>query len=416
MDNIAATLTLLRPGAGLAIIVITLIGVAVGRYPGLHMDRATIALVGATALMVIGAISLEQAYAALDLDTLTLLLAMMVLNTNLMLAGFFRLAAGAMVRFARSTRQLLGIIILLSGLLSALFLNDTIVLMFTPLVLELAALLKRQPIPYLMGLVAAANIGSMAAITGNPQNMIIGVASGIPFLTFSGYLLPAALLGLGLAWAVIVAIYRQEFAGGLIQTPALPPPRLYPPLLRKSLFASGLMLIAFIGGAPIPLAALAAAALLLITRRVKPEQVFREINWSLLVFFSGLFIVTGAIETLGFSARLFALIRPIAAQGVAALTLTAVILSNLVSNVPAVLLFRPFVPALPQPEQVWLTLAMATTLAGNLTLLGSVANLIVAELARGRGVELSFREYLKAGVPITLLSLVVGVLWLLFLF
>ncbi len=416
MDNIAATLTLLRPGAGLAIIVITLIGVAVGRYPGLHMDRATIALVGATALMVIGAISLEQAYAALDLDTLTLLLAMMVLNTNLMLAGFFRLAAGAMVRFARSTRQLLGIIILLSGLLSALFLNDTIVLMFTPLVLELAALLKRQPIPYLMGLVAAANIGSMAAITGNPQNMIIGVASGIPFLTFSGYLLPAALLGLGLAWAVIVAIYRQDFAGGLIQTPALPPPRLYPPLLRKSLFASGLMLIAFIGGAPIPLAALAAAALLLITRRVKPEQVFREINWSLLVFFSGLFIVTGAIETLGFSARLFALIRPIAAQGVAALTLTAVILSNLVSNVPAVLLFRPFVPALPQPEQVWLTLAMATTLAGNLTLLGSVANLIVAELARGRGVELSFREYLKAGVPITLLSLVVGVLWLLFLF
>ena len=176
--------------------------------------------------------------------------------------------------------------------------------------------------------------------------------------------------------------------------------------------ATAVMLVAFLAGAPIPLAALGAAAILLITRRIKPQRVFNEVDFSLLVFFSGLFIVTGAIEHSGLSERIFALGRPLATQGTAALTGVAVVLSNLVSNVPAVLLFRPFVPQLPDPSQAWLTLAMATTFAGNLTLLGSVANLIVAEIARNRGVELSFREYLKAGVPITLVSLILGVIWL----
>jgi Na+/H+ antiporter NhaD/arsenite permease-like protein len=402
----------LRTWLALAIIVVTLIGVAVGRYPWLRMNRATIALVGATALAAIGAIPLARAYAAIDLNTLLLLFAMMVLNVNLRLAGFFRLVSGWVVRWARSPRRLLALIILASGVLSALFLNDTIVLVFTPLVLELAAALRRNPVPYLVGLVTAANIGSAATITGNPQNMLIGLSSGIPYLTFSGYLAPIALAGLGIAWLVLVVVYRREFAAGAFDsTPALPTRR-YRPLLRKSLLATALMLAAFVLGAPIPLAALGAAALLLVTRRLKPQRVFQELDWSLLVFFAGLFVVTGALETTGLSARLFAVAGPIAERGVAALTGVAVVVSNLVSNVPAVLLFRPLVPQFPDPPRAWLTLAAATTLAGNLTLLGSVANLIVAESARQRGVKLGFGEYLKAGVPITLLTLGVAVVWL----
>lgn len=403
-------------GLSLVIIVATIIGVAIGRYPFLRMNRATIALTGATALIVLGALTLDEAYHALDLDTLTLLFAMMVLNVNLRRAGFFGLVGNWVVRHARSSRQLLALIIAVSGLMSALFLNDTIVLVFTPLVLDICLAVNRRPIPYLVALVTAANIGSAATITGNPQNMIIGVASGIPFAQFTAYLGPVALAGLALIWLVISFVYRQEFAASALTKSAEVSVTIETQLLRKSLFAALLMVVSLVMGMAIPLAALVAAAVLLISRRIEPEEVFREIDWSLLVFFAGLFMVTGALETLGVSEQLFAVMQPIAERGIVALTLTGVVLSNLISNVPAVLLFRPFVPSFPAPTQTWLTLAMATTFAGNLTLLGSVANLIVAEIAKRRGVELGFVEYLRAGVPITILSLVVGVAWLLFVF
>ncbi len=396
----------------LLLIVVTIIGVAVGRYPFLRMNRATIALTGATFLIVLGALSLEEAFAALDLNTLALLFAMMILNHNLRRAGFFQLVANGVTRWARTPRQLLALLILASAVLSAIFLNDTIVLVFTPLVLEICSLLKQRPIPYLMALATATNIGSVATITGNPQNMIVGIASGISFLDFTRELAPVALGGMVIIWLIIVLVYRREFAAQAFAAPAQTSVTLERPLLRKALIATGLMIVAFVLGFPIPLAALAAAAILLVTRRLEPEKVFQEMDWALLVFFSGLFIVTGALETLGVSEWLFMLAEPLAQQGIAALTLVAGLLSNLVSNVPAVLLFRPFVPHFAEPLQTWLTLAMATTLAGNLTLLGSVANLIVAEGARREGVSLTFNEYLKAGVPITLLSLLFGVLWL----
>jgi Na+/H+ antiporter NhaD/arsenite permease-like protein len=398
----------------LAIIAVTIIGVAVGRYPFLRMNRASIALTGATALIVLGAMTLDEAYAALDLDTLTLLFAMMILNVSLRRAGFFSVVGHWVIHYAHSSRQLLALIIIASGILSAVFLNDTIVLVFTPLVLDICASVNRRPIPYLVALVTAANIGSTATITGNPQNMIIGVASGIHFARFTAYLGPVALVGLALIWLVVVLVYRQEFQTLALTKTVAVEFKTDPSLLRKSLIAAAVMVVALVAGMAIPLAALAAAAILLISRRTEPEGVFREVDWSLLVFFAGLFIVTGALETLGVSKQLFAVMQPIAEQGIVALTATGVLLSNLISNVPAVLLFRPFVPSFPAPTQTWLTLAMATTFAGNLTLLGSVANLIVAEIARRRGVELSFGEYLRAGVPVTLLSLTLGVMWLAF--
>lgn len=401
--------------AALVIVVLTLIGVAVGRYPFMRMNRATIALTGATALIVLGALTLEEAYAGLDLDTLTLLFAMMILNTNLRRAGFFQLVGNWVIHWAHSPQQLLALVILASGVLSAVFLNDTIVLVFTPLVLDICEQLKLRPIPYLVALVTAANIGSAATITGNPQNMIIGVASGIPFVEFTAKLGPAALGGMVVIWLVIVWVYRQDFGRTRLSKAPVVAVRTERRLLRKSLVAAGLMVVGLLAGMPIPLAALAAAALLLISRRIEPESVFREVDWSLLVFFGGLFIVTASLETLGISHRLFAVMQPIAEQGVVALSLTGVVLSNLVSNVPAVLLFRPFVPQFPAPEQAWLTLALSTTFAGNLTLLGSVANLIVAEIAARRHVYLTFGEYLRAGVLITIASLALGVAWLIFI-
>lgn len=394
------------------VIVVTLIGVAIGRYPWLRMNRATIALVGAIALIAFGALPLEEAYRAVDWHTILLLFGMMVLNVNLRTSGFFHLVTAQVLQRARTPRRLLALLIVAAGVLSAIFLNDTIVLVFTPLVLEIVLTLKRNPLPYLVGLVTAANIGSVATITGNPQNMLVGLASGLSYVEFTAALGPIALLGLGIIWVVIVLAYPREFTAAplAVTQPALPPPNFR--RLRKSLLATLLMLVALVAGMPVPLTAALAAALLLISRRQDPDRVFQEIDWSLLVFFCGLFVVTGAIEHSGLGPRLFAVLQPLADHGPAALSGVSVVLSNLVSNVPAVMLFRPVIPTLADPPTAWLTLAMATTLAGNLTLLGSVANLIVAEIAKKHGVHLSFTEYLKAGTPIALLSLVLGIGWL----
>lgn len=390
----------------------TLIGVAVGRYPALRMNRATIAFVGAVVLLLGGAVRRDDAWRSIDWDTIALLFAMMVINANFRLSGFFHLVGSWVARRAGTPRRLLALIVFSGGLMSALFLNDTIVLMFTPLVLDMTLALRRNPVPYLIGLVCAANIGSVATITGNPQNMIVGLASGVPFAHFTAALAPIAMAGLGLAWLIIVALHRREFTPGPLGAHFLMPERQYRPLLRKSLLAAGAMLIAFIAGAPISTSALGAAAVLLVTRRLKPARVFREIDWSLLVFFAALFVVTGSLQTNGLSDRLFVFTRPWVEGGLPTFCAVAVLLSNMVSNVPAVMLFRPLIPHLPDPESAWLALAAATTLAGNLTLLGSVANLIVAEIARGRGVHLGFTAYLRAGAPITLVTLAFAIAWL----
>lgn len=396
------------------LVTITLVGVAVGRYPALKMNRATIALVGATALVALGGLSLQDAYAAIDWNTIVLLFGMMILNVNLRMAGFFRLVTSRVVTFARTPRHLLAWIIGVAGVFSAIFLNDTIVLVFTPLVLDVTLALRRNPLPYLVALVTAANIGSVGTIIGNPQNMLVGIASGIHFLDFTLALAPIGIAGLVVAWVVLVVVYRSEFRTGQrlenVNLHLGEERRL--PLLRKSILASLVLLGSLLAGVDVPLAAAIAGSLLLITRRTEPEKVFQDIDWGLLVFFSSLFVVTGAIQASGLGTQLFAWMAPAADGGPLPLTAVAVVLSNLVSNVPAVLLFRPVVPALGDPHKAWLTLAMATTLAGNLTLMGSMANLIVAEIARKRGVHLSFGEYLKAGTAIAVLTLAIGILWL----
>ncbi len=394
----------------LLIVGCSIIAIAVGRLPPLRADRATIALLGVALLLATGALTLPQAYAALDLNTLLLLFSMMVLNGHLYLAGFFGVISQRVVRVARGPRTLLALVVLASGVLSALFLNDTVVLMLTPLVLDTTRALKRNPLPYLLGLATAANVGSMATITGNPQNIIIGNASGISYIDFATALTPAALIGLAICWLVVVLTYREEFQPTRFVVPELSRFRVFHPLLRKSALVIPAMLVLFLSGVPVPLAAFLAAVTMLITRRLKPERVFATIDWNLLVFFAGLFVVAGSLEVQGVSEHLFTLLQPIASGGALLFAAITVVLSNLISNVPAVLLLQGLVHTFPDPQQGWLLLAAASTLAGNLTLIGSVANLIVAELAARWNVQISFGAYLRVGVPITILTLLVALL------
>jgi len=397
--------------AGLAIVVLTLVGIAAGSLPVVRMNRATMAIVGATALVLVGAIPLGDAYAAIDLNTIVLLFGMMVLNANLRLAGFFDMVARRLGHHAHTPAVLLAVTVFAAGILSAVFLNDTIVLVFTPLLLEVTRVAGLSPLPFLMAAATAANVGSVATLVGNPQNMLIGVSSGIGFNRFFVAMAPVAIGGLVLVTLVLFAVYRGALAPRAVEVGTAPARRVHRPLLRKSIVASILLVIALVAGMPVPLAALGAASVLLVTRRLKPARVFQEIDWSLLVFFSGLFVVTAAAERLGVTNAVFGWLQR-SGTGIPVLSVAAAVLSNIVSNVPAVLLLRPVVEGLARPEVGWLTLAMATTLAGNLTLLGSVANLIVAESAGHHGVQLSFREYLRGGVPITLLTLGWGILWI----
>lgn len=388
----------------------TYVVVALGRVPGLRLDRTGAAVVGAAFMIAFHVVSAEEAFRMVDLGTIVLLFGMMVVVAHLKLAGFFRWAGVTVARRARSPRQLLAGLVVVSGLLSALFVNDTVCLALTPLVLEVTAALGVRPIPYLLALATASNLGSVATPTGNPQNMLVGVASGIPYATFLRALAPVAAVGLLFDFVVIALVYRAEMARPF-DAPPHPRVKVHGFLMAKGLAASVAMLAFFFAGAHVSVVALTAGAALLLTRRVKPEKVFLEINWNLLTFFAGLFVVVGAARASGLADRLFEVLHAREAHSVAALSLVSTVLSNVVSNVPAVMLFTPLVPSLPDPTRAWLALAMSSTLAGNLTLLGSIANLIVAEGAR-RTAPISFSEYLKVGVPVTVASLGAGLLLL----
>ena len=388
-----------------AVLLLTYLGLGLGYWPGYRMNRAAIALTGAAFLIVLGVLDFEEAWRALEPHTLGFLFGVMVLNAHLAYAGFFQLVLNGLVHLARSPLGLLVWLTFGTGILSALFLNDTIAILFTPLVLALTRSLGLPPVPYLLALAGATNLGSVATLTGNPQNIVVGSLSKITYLDFAAALTPVALLGLLVQVGLLYALYPAVRSRAPL--PPLPPFRFRfnRALLFKGLWITLALLAAFVLGYPLAQAALIAAGLLLFSRRIRSERFFMRVDWELLVLFSGLFMVTASVRELG----ILSLMEPLTttAPGLAGVT---VLLSNLISNVPAVLLLYPLIPA--GDTQGWLLLAAASTLAGNLTLLGSVANLIVAEAARREGYHLGFLEHLRFGLPLTLLTLLLAYAWI----
>jgi Na+/H+ antiporter NhaD/arsenite permease-like protein len=400
-------------GVAIAIFAATYLVIAIGKLPGFHLDRAGAALLGASLMVGSGVLSLDQAYRAVDFDTITLLLGMMIVVANLRLSGFFRLVNTWVVTRARHPFVLLAAIVLVAGLLSAFLVNDTICLVMTPLVLQIVVRLERNPVPYLLAVAMASNIGSTATITGNPQNMIIGSLSHIPYGAFAASLWPVAAAGLGLVTFLIALIYHGEFLTRE-RLPAIAsiPARHHTPLVVKSVLTMGAMTVLFFAGQPVAKVAIVGGALLLFTRRVRAAKVYREIDWPLLVMFAGLFVVVAGLETTVLTPDIIAAVGRLHLGNVPILSVATAGLSNLVSNVPAVLVLKPFISDLPNPTRAWLVVAMASTLAGNFTLVGSVANLIVAQRARAHGVIIGFWEYFKVGAPVTVLTILFGAWWL----
>jgi len=402
----------LTTAAATAIFLFTMGVVAAGKFPGLRVDRTGAAVIGAALMIGVGVLTPQQAYAAVNLDTIALLFGMMIVAANLRLSGFFGLVSAWVVRHVRRPIWLLSAIVVVSGVFSAFFVNDTICLVLTPLVCHVTARLKRNAVPYLLAVAMAANIGSAATITGNPQNMLIGSVSHLSFGAFAAVLSPIAAIGLVVTVAVLSLLYRSEFASGARLAEVEEQVRVRPPLLWRSALVAAAMVVFFFLGQPVPKVALLAGAFLLITRRVRPEAVYRQIDFSLLVMFAGLFVVVAGIEQTPWLSDLLAMAQRMQLERVPVLSALAAVLSNLVSNVPAVLMLRPFVTHFHDPHRGWLVLAMASTLAGNFTITGSVANLIVVQRARQEGVRVSFREYFRAGAPLTVITIAIGILML----
>jgi Na+/H+ antiporter NhaD/arsenite permease-like protein len=388
------------------------LALAIGRIPGLSIDRAGIALVGAGLMVASGALPLADAYTAIDLDTITLLLGMMIVVASLRLSGFFTVVnAWAMARVRRPL-ILLGAVVSISGVFSAFLVNDAICLVLAPLVLELTAAMGRRPVPYLLAVAMASNVGSTATITGNPQNIMIGSLSHIPYTTFAVALGPVALVGLVITVALIAFFHRAEFAVEARLEAPRPKIDAHRVLMVRAVLATLILIALFFAGIVPAKAAIIIGGLLLLTRRVKSRRIYEEIDWSLLLMFAGLFIIIAGAEHTLLSPDVIAAVGQFHLDRVPVLSALTAVLSNLVSNVPAVLMIKPFVESLGDHDRAWLVIAMASTLAGNFTVLGSIANLIVIQRASAAGVAISFWDYFKIGAPLTILTLAIGTLWL----
>jgi len=400
----------------LIIFTITYIGVALGRIPGLVIDRVGIALLGAIAMVVFGVVTPEDAVASIDLPTILLLYSLMVVSAQLRLGGFYTWSASRIMFLLCRPRLFLLSSMIVSALLSSVLANDIVCFAFTP-VLAISVLHARlNPLPFLIGLAVSSNIGSAATIIGNPQNMLIGQVGKLGFAEFILWCGPPAGVALLCSYLVLLLLYRNQF-----QRPddiqLVDSPEKAPAFNRwqtvKGIGATGVLIVLFFTPAPREISAMVIAGFLLCSRRMKTRDILGLVDWHLITLFCALFIVIHAVS-LGNYPRLaltYLADRGIDLHNLIMLSGISTVLSNAFSNVPAAMLLVRFLDAANPAE--WFTLAVSSTFAGNLIVIGSIANLIVIEQAANQGIKITFREHATAGVPVTLVSLIVLIIWIL---
>jgi Na+/H+ antiporter NhaD/arsenite permease-like protein len=383
---------------------------ALGKFPGLKIDRTGAAIIGAVGMVAFRIVRPADALRYVNFQTIVLLFSMMLIVGNLHLVGFFEWNAEAVLRRLKP-HQLLPALIFTCGLLSAFFVNDIVCLVMVPFVLSITRKMQLHPLPYLLAVATASNIGSVATITGNPQNMLIGSYSGIHYRVFLAHLGPVAMAGLFIDWGVLHWVHMRKVSWPAEKKGGIPLPPLDLSRLTKPVAVVTAVVIGFFLGVDPAMMAALGAAVLLITRTLEPQKLYKEVDWGLLVFFVGLFLIVGGAETAGITDRILDSARHWNLQRLGVFTVVVAGLCNIVNNVPAVMLLKSLVPGFANPRTAWMALAMASTLAGNLTITGSVANIIVVESAKPE-VEIEYRDYLRAGAPITILTLLVGWAWL----
>lgn len=405
--------------AATIVLALTYVGVIFTRLPRTNLDRPAAALTGAVLMIVLGVLTFDQAAQAIDVHTIALLLGMMLLVGVLQRAGFFTLVAGYTLALGDTPLRLLAVVIVATALGSAFLVNDVVVLLFTPVVVQATRALGVNPVPYLIAEAMASNIGSTATIVGNPQNMLIGVASGIPFGRFFALLAPLAILSGLVLFLVVWGFYRRHLrlapgadavAG---RTLAVAAGHALPAEAHRLLWRSVPVLLAIVVGfflstplgVGVHTVALVGGTAAILVSGVRPSEVMRAVDWSLLVFFAGLFVVIGGAQEAGlldiFLERIS--LTP-GVGGIVSVLLTSAIVSQVVSNVPFTMIAIPLVRPV-RSDALWLSLAAGSTLGGNATLIGAVANIIVVEAAARDGVLVGWWEFTKVGLVVSALTL-----------
>ena len=395
---------------------------SLGRFP---LDRPAVALLGGALMLVAGILTPAEAMSSINLDVLLLLVGMMILVSGLDVCGFFDLVSTRIAARARSQTGFLAGLMVAAAFLSALVLNDAIALLMTPIVVRSARSLKVKPVPYLVALAVAANVGSVATEIGNPQNAFIAIESGIPFLTFTAALLPVMLVCLALSIGLVWLAFRKDLAAPITRAAVLPPIRLQRNGLALTL-GIGLGVVAGFCLSPtpawLPLIAITGGAFVLFFlpffTTTNARILVGKVDWTILLFFVGLFVLLGGVQASGLSGGIqsgFTDVFGGQSGGLAWLTGLSALLSNLISNVPAVLLLAQVVQGAGGSHQLWLALASSSTLAGNATILGAACNVIVVQIASREGIEVSMKDFVKAGLPVTLVTLAVSTLLLVLL-
>ena len=396
------------------IFIITFLGIIYTRLPKVNIDRPSAAFFGAVAMILFGIITFEEAVQAIDFNTIALLLGMMIVIAVLELDGFFTFIAEKTISLSKSRNQLLTIIVFVTGIASAFLVNDAVVLLFTPVIIKICRSAKLNPVPYLIAEILASNIGSAMTITGNPQNILIGMQSGIPYLNFLLHLLPVSLIGMILIVFIIKLFFKTELGNkNHLQFQEDEFNYDFKSMKVSVPIFAGIIILFFFShtfNISIPLIALAGASLILIFGKIKPSKVIKEVDWVLLLFFAGLFIVVHGIEKVGVLNR-FIENTPVSNNltGIISLHGLSLVLSQIVSNVPYTILMLPILKSA-SSDLLWLSLASAATLAGNATIIGAVANLIVIEVAKKYDVEIGFWQFFKVGVVITFITLIISII------
>lgn len=399
----------------IAVFVIAYLGVALGRIPGLALDRTGIALLGAMVMVAVGAMSTREALDVIDIPTILLLYGLMVLSAQFRLAGFYTWTALKITRWLDHPLRFLLLLMFTTAVFSAVLANDIVCLAFTPVLTVTLARKSLNPVPFLIAVAVASNIGSAATIIGNPQNMLIGQVGKLDFLKFFLWNLPPVLVSLLAAYGLIVVLSRNRTTLDAPQSAAVLDgswPSFDGHQARKGLFYTALLIALFFSPIPRHVTALAVAGCLLCSRRMKTRSILGLVDWHLITLFCSLFILVGAVEKAGLPRMIMGDFHDdvLHVTDPYWLTVISVALSNVTSNVPAVMLLSKFLP--PGHETLWYVLAASSTFAGNLVTIGSIANLIVIEEAAAHGVGISFREHARYGIPVTGVSLAVLCLWI----
>lgn len=396
----------------LVIFCLTYLGIIFNRLPYVKISRATVSFAGAVFMILFGVISFDKAIQAIDFNTICLLLGMMIVISALKIQGFFSLIASKTIALASTRSKLLTLITFISGIASAFLVNDAVVLLFTPIIISICKKSNLNPIPFLLAEMLAANTGSAMTMTGNPQNMLIGLASGVSYSYFLVRLLPISLLGMAIIVLFVRLFYREtfkdktkiSFQGDFSYNIKE---------MRNSLIIFLLVIIGFFFGKifsfSIPLVALAGAALIVLFSKSEPEKILQGVDWSLLLFFASLFIVVTSVKDAGILDGLLQIKLQDNLQGIIFIYVLSLVLSQVLSNVPYVILMLPLLQVVGS-EVLYLHLAASSTIAGNFTIIGAMANLIVIEQAAKEGVTISSKTFLKIALPSTILTLVLSIL------